>query len=146
MQLLEYVGIFAVISTAAVGASSWAARRSPTAQNTVGFLLSAVASYATGFLLSMVVEAARHTLPAANIIAPFFTWLLVAIIGYLEARRTKATAKVLAAPWFINAGIAFAAVVLLGRVYHLAEGVPLVAIALFLARGRVAAMPARVSP
>lgn len=106
---LLYVGVLAVIGVTLAATGSWASRKSSAVRNVVGFLLAAVSSYAAGFVLDMLAQAATGCMPPNNIIAPSFTWLAITLSAFLSALRSGSSPYALATPFAANAVVALLA-------------------------------------
>ena len=107
--LIIYVFTFAIIVCAIIGIPAAIVSRWPRSRNVIAFLVACGSSYSLSFAIDMVLLAILGELPAANIIAPFFTWSGIALAAAFSAFECARSPIALGLPFIINAGIAAAA-------------------------------------
>jgi hypothetical protein len=107
--LMVYLVIMMVGAVVTMGLAGWASRGNAIRRNIVGLLLAAAGSYAAGFLLDMLVTTLAGELPPGNVIAPAFSWAVVAGVTTLAAFVSLARPVVLALPFALNAALALLA-------------------------------------
>jgi len=140
LTLSLYLALTLLAAVGMLAAAGWAARGGKVRRNLVGLLLAVIASYATGFLLDILGAAVTGEVPWPGVVAPAFTWLVIALDAAIGALITRAVPTALTVPFALNAVLALSAVGF--RTRHLATGAILSALTLAVylvarRRGRV---------